>query len=388
MRSIIRAEWKRVLPFWIWILFAIVIFVYTVYDNGLEKNRYTYVDADGNLIDGGDVIKDARQDEKASYIESVLLQGANGSFAEGSLNFVKAQNIADMNYGRQIEELTEEEINDFYQKRLAHIRQALEESSIVSYDRQEIDSLIEKASQMDAIVIGYAEGWSSLNRGMDNYIPFLLLGISMILIPLFGEDSKTNMRELILAAKRGRMPLDFARIITAFGAGSLLYLFSVTEYAFIKFINFGFEGGSLYIQGDESMLFSVYPISYIQQFVHNCGIGYLALLVEILVMLFVCILIRKAIACSAALCFFWIFLLVGEQMNIYVTNHCFFNFMPYRMAKFQHYYLENDLYRIGGVSISSMTWTACVAAIIVMAVMGIIVLILRMQQKEKGRWHI
>lgn len=384
MREIIYVEWRRVLPFWTWLLLTAAILVYAVYDNEMEKNRYDYVDHNGELIDGGEILKDAMQDKKAYLIEDMLHQGAEGSLLEGSFTFVKAQDFATKNYGRQMEELTSLEIAEFGQKRLAHIRQTLEESSTVSYSRQEIASLVAKAGLEYPIMVGYAVGWISLNCGMDQFVPLLLFGISILLIPLFGEDSKTRMGEFILSAKRGRMPLAYARILTAFGTGSVLYLYGVAEYAFIKLSAFGVDGGDLLIQSDETMLFSVYPVSYIQQFFQNCGMGYWALLVAISFTLLICIIVKKALASSAVLCFCWIFLLIGEQMSIYITNHCFFNFMPYRMARFGHYYLENDLYRIGGLSISSMIWTACVAAMITMAVLGIDILFLKMQHKESG----
>lgn len=232
-------------------------------------------------------------------------------------------------------------------------------------------------------MIGYAEGWSSINRGMETFAPLLLLGISMLLLPLFGEDVKVKMNEFISAAKWGRKQLDNARIFIAFGAGTLLYVYGMAEYVFLKLLDLGSGGGNFFIQSEERMFFSVYPISYIQQFFRNFAIGYLALSVAVSFTLFVCILMKKAMACSAVLCFFWIFLLVGDQMNLYIANHYFFNFMPYRMTKFYHYYLENDLYRVGGESISSMGWTACVAAIIVCFMTGMIVLILRVRQSRK-----
>lgn len=73
MRSIISAEWKRVLPLQIWILFSMVILIFTVYYDKKEKSTYTYVDADGNLIDGRDVLKDARQKKEMIPVESILL---------------------------------------------------------------------------------------------------------------------------------------------------------------------------------------------------------------------------------------------------------------------------------------------------------------------------
>ena len=266
MRSIISAEWKRVLPFQMWILFSIAILIFTVYDDKKEKSTYTYVDADGNLIDGRDVLKDARQKKEMILVEGILLKEKKDFLTEESLNFFKVQNLVEANYSKQIGELTAKEAENFYERRISHIRRDLGESSTVSYNKKEIDILVEKASQVNAIMIGYAEGWSSINRGMEKFVPLLLLGISIMFIPLFGEDAKVKMNEFIFAAKWGRRKLNFARIFIAFGAGTLLYLYGMAEYVFIKLLDFGSEGGNFFIQGEGRMFFSVYPISYIQQF--------------------------------------------------------------------------------------------------------------------------
>lgn len=89
MRSIISAEWKRVLPLQIWILFSMVILIFTVYDDKKEKSTYTYVDADGNLIDGKDVLKDARQKKEMIPVESILLGEKKDLLTEESLNYLK-----------------------------------------------------------------------------------------------------------------------------------------------------------------------------------------------------------------------------------------------------------------------------------------------------------
>ena len=177
MRSIISAEWKRVLPLQIWILFSMVILIFTVYDDKKEKSTYTYVDADGNLIDGRDVLKDARQKKEMIPVESILLGEKKDLLTEESLNYLKVQNLVEANYSKQIGELTAKEVKNFYERRISHIRRNLVESSIVSYNKKEIDLLVEKASQVNAIMIGYAEGWSSINRGMEKFVPVLLLGI-------------------------------------------------------------------------------------------------------------------------------------------------------------------------------------------------------------------
>ena len=76
-----------------WILFSIAILIFTVYDDKKEKSTYTYVDADGNLIDGRDVLKDARQKKEMILVEGILLKEKKDFLTEESLNFFKVQNL-------------------------------------------------------------------------------------------------------------------------------------------------------------------------------------------------------------------------------------------------------------------------------------------------------
>ena len=57
--------------------------------------------------------------------------------------------------------------------------------------------------------------------------------------------------------------------------------------------------------------------------------------------------------------------------------------MEFSDCNFHHYYLENDLYRVGGESINSMVFTTCVAAIVAFSILGMIALTLWVRQNRK-----
>ena len=74
---------------------------------------------------------------------------------------------------------------------------------------------------------------------------------------------------------------DLARITTAFGVGSILYFAAVIFYFLVKMIPFGFSGGGEYIQSNEETFYSVFHITYAEQFAWNCSRGQIALIFAI-----------------------------------------------------------------------------------------------------------
>ena len=79
-----------------------------------------------------------------------------------------------------------------------------------------------------------------LNDDMGIFTAFLLILISVLLLPLFGVDAKGDMKELYRGTKYGKKPLDHARVLTAFLIGIFLYLLGMVVFFVIKIIPFGF----------------------------------------------------------------------------------------------------------------------------------------------------
>lgn len=77
--------------------------------------------------------------------------------------------------------------------------------------------------------------------------------------------------------------------------------------------------------------------------------------------LLVTVMTEGVLTGAVVIVFFWILLLVFDQMALYPVNHYFCNLMPLRMTDFTHYYIGNETYRILGNSISSLSWVILVS---------------------------
>lgn len=126
--------------------------------------------------------------------------------------------------GKSLQQLSDEDIRNFYTRRLYNIRTMLVENGRISYTQEEIDRFMQRAENVSEISMEYAEGWEVVNQDMGGFVQILLVLIAVVLMPLVGSDTKTNMKELYRSAKYGKRQLDHSRIITAFLTGSLLYL--------------------------------------------------------------------------------------------------------------------------------------------------------------------
>lgn len=86
-------------------------------------------------------------------------------------------------------------------------------------------------------------------------------------------------------------------------------------------------------------------------------IGLVALLFVISLLLVITVFMEKIMTSAVVFAFFWILLLLFDQMYLWPVNHYFANFMPLRMTDFSHYYTGNEVYRIFGCSMSVMSWS-------------------------------
>lgn len=222
-------------------------------------------------------------------------------------------------------------------------------------------TLMQRAAQITEIPSGYAEGWKVLHDDMEAYTALLLILIAVLLLPLFGTDAKSDMSELIRSAKYGRKPLDYARILTAFCVGSFCYIIGILLFFLISMVPFGLDGWNQGIQSNRRTFFSLCNITNAQQFFLNAAVGFVALLFVISFIILLTVMMDKMMTSAVIFAFFWILLLLFDQMYLWPVNHYFANFMPLRMTSFSHYYTGNEVYRIFGVSLSCMAWS-CLAA--------------------------
>lgn len=127
---------------------------------------------------------------------------------------------------------------------------------------------------------------------------------------------------------------------------------------------FGFAGANEYIQSSENTFFSVFHISYMQQFAWNCLRGYAALIFVVSMTILISVMLEQVMAGYAAICFFWGLLLIMDQMISFEVNHMFANFMPLRLAGSLDFYNRNEIYRVAGRTFDSIVWCPIVALIL------------------------
>lgn len=95
------------------------------------------------------------------------------------------EKLAALNYsGRNAEDLTDDEINQFLEKRLSIIEQSFNENSNFSYTEGEIKSFMNEAGKLTGLTVGFSEGWKVLNRDLGDFMWLVLLMVSIIIMPL------------------------------------------------------------------------------------------------------------------------------------------------------------------------------------------------------------
>lgn len=385
MKSIVKVESKRILKTELLIVFFAAVLILSVSSSYQAVKSYELWDRDGFVASGWENLKHGKENEGSRSIEEAIVMLKR----TGEAVFVDESNIEKLvflNYSdREAADLSDEEINSFFENRIRTIKRRLDESINFNYTESEKERFMKKAEELTGLRVGFSEGWKNLNRDMSSFIPFSLLMISIIIMPLFADDAQTKMKELSQSTKNGKRRLDLARITTAFGVGSILYFVAVIFYFFAKMIPFGFSGGGEYIQSNEDTFFSVFRITYAEQFVWNCSRGYIALIFAISMTILISVLIERIMAGIAAVSFYWILLLIMEKMISFEVDHVFANFMPLRLSGSKDFYIHNEIYRFAGKTFHAMVWCPAVAVALSAFMVGIAVWWLR--RKRVGVKH-
>lgn len=348
MKSIVKVESKRILKTELLIAFFAAVLILSVSSSYRAVKSYELWDRDGIVASGWENLKHGKENAGGRSIEEaiVMLKDTQEAVYVDETNIEK---LVALNYSdRRAGDLSDGEINSFFENRLRTIKRRLDESSNFNYTETEKKMFMEKAEELTGLRVGFAEGWKILNRDMGSFIPLSLIMISIIIMPLFADDAQTKMKELCQSAKNGKKRIDLARITTAFGVGSILYFVAVIFYFLVKMIPFEFSGGGEYIQSNEETFYSVFHITYAEQFVWNCSRGYIVLIFVISMTILLAVLMEKIMAGIAAVSFYWILLLIMEKMISFEVNHVFANFMPLRLSGSRDFYTNNEIYKFAG----------------------------------------
>ncbi|RDU23848.1 hypothetical protein [Anaerosacchariphilus polymeriproducens] len=386
MKEIIKIERKRILNKKFLILFFVVLLLFSVNNSYYAVKNYDVLNNTGVVQTWKENLTHGKENTKVKFLkEDYLLSLKNKEESSSYVDETNLEDLVAMNYdGKKVQDLSDKEIKSFYSKRLSNIQEMLDDSSRINYTKSEKEKMMEQAGQLSSpIPMDYAEGWKVLNENMRKFMPLLLVLIALILLPLFGSEPQTKMKDLYRSTRYGKKKLDRARLITAFMVGIVLYLFGVMLYTIVMMTPFGWEGGSQPIQSNAATFFSVYNITYIQQIGINVLIGLLAMIFLIALTLLLTILTEGVMTGAVIIIFFWILLLLFDQIPLYPVNHLFANFMPLRMTDFLHYYTENDIYRIMGNSFTGLSWTALVSAVLSILLLILAVVFSDMKRMKK-----
>ena len=366
MRSIVKVESKRILKTELLIVFFAIVLILSVSSSYQAVKSYELWDRDGFVASGWENLKHGKENAGNRSIEEAIVMLKNTQEAvyvdETNIEKLVALNYQDKTAGA----LSDGEINLFFENRLRTIERRLDENINVDYTESEKERFMKEAEKLTSLTVGFSEGWKVLNRDMGSFIVIILVMISIIIMPLFADETQTRMQELSRSAMKGKKQLNFARIITAYGMGSILYIFAVLFCFFIKMMPFGFSGANELIQSSENTFFSVFYISYMQQFIWNCLRGYVSLIFMVSLTILISVMLEQIMAGIAAICFYWGLLLIMNQVISFEVNHMFANFMPLRLAGSIDFYNRNELYRFAGRTFDSIVWCPVVALILSM----------------------
>lgn len=364
MKAVIRVESRRILKKEVFFIFLSVVILLSISSTCQAVKSYELWDESGVVASGRENLKHGKENAVSRSIEDaiVMCRGLEEAVYVEETNIEK---LVALNYqNKTAGALSDAEINLFFENRLREIKRRLDENCNVDYTESEKERFRKEAEKLTSLTVGFSEGWKVLNRDIGRLIVMISVMISIIIMPLFAEETQTGMQELIRSAMKGKRQLDFARIITAYGMGSILYFLAVFLCFLIKMMPFGFAGANEYIQSSENTFFSVFHISYIQQFAWNCLRGYVALIFVVSMTILISVMLEQVMAGYAAICFFWGLLLIMDQMISFEVNHMFANFMPLRLAGSLDFYNRNEIYRVAGRTFDSIVWCPIVALIL------------------------
>ena len=360
--KIILLECKRMMGRMVFAGFVAFILVFSIYYSHRNLVRYN-LDEQG--ITWKDNLSEARKASEGLYLDKESMEDLRRD--ANRYGYVNSENIMELvtaNYGKSLEELSADEMEQFFQTRADTIHENLVSDVNNGYTDKEMVDFMEKAKSLFALSMGYAEGWKALEETMGSFVFLLVIVISVLTLPLFGRDPAVKMEEMVRSSKYGKRQLDRARIIAAYLMATVLYACSMVVYFVIIMLPFGFDGANQLIQSNARTFFSLYNISYLQQFLWNLFRGYVVLIFMVSMVLMVTILIKNILASGAIIAIFMVMLVIFNQIYLYPINHWFTNFMPVKMTDFWYFYTGNELYRIFGLSISCMSWSIIVSLVL------------------------
>ncbi|MCH5250132.1 MAG: hypothetical protein J1E98_09370 [Lachnospiraceae bacterium] len=359
-------ECKRVISRIILLGFLAFVLIVSVYDSRRNLDRYNVRDAQGIAVTWKDNLSSAKSASRELCLDKECMESLREDANRyGYLNGDNITELIFVNYERKtLEELSGDEMERFLLIRAETIGENLAADTQKGYTDEEIANFMDKAESLSVLSMEYAEGWKALAEKMGSFVLLIVIILSALVLSLFGRDPAVQMEELVRSARYGKRQLDMARITAAYLTVTVLYVCSMAIYFVVVMLPFGFDGADQPIQSNVRTFYSLYNITYFQQFLLNLLRGYVALIFTASLVLAVTILLKNMLAGASVIAIFLVTLVIFNQIYLYPVNHWLTNYMPVRMTDFRQFYTENELYRIGGLSIACMNWSIVVSLIL------------------------
>lgn len=145
MIEIIKIESKRILSKRVFLLFLVIVFLFSACSTYLSLRRYMVSSVDGTIVTFQENLAHARTNQQGKAIDRELLSFMREKDEIIYIDETSMNEIVRLNYeGKLIQELTDEEIGSFYQTRLSRIRDMLEENQYIQYTQEEKEYFFRK----------------------------------------------------------------------------------------------------------------------------------------------------------------------------------------------------------------------------------------------------
>lgn len=267
----------------------------------------TYVTPDGNKLSG---IKAARhlQQEKsqwAGYLtEDVLKQVIRENAAVEATEEAKSQDVQEQDkaFGKKqgfsdirdmisdafsgignydyyaAEKVSVKEVGKFYEKRLSNLKSWLSSEEMKgNFTQKEEQYMIEQFEHLETpFYYEYADGWKAL---MDSQYLLTLVMITVLVLGflvsgIFSDEFALKADSIFFSAKLGRGKGTGAKMGAGLLVITVVYWSGLLIYALAVLGALGFGGGACLVQTGGSNWWSLYNISYAEDFLITASGGY------------------------------------------------------------------------------------------------------------------
>lgn len=385
MREVIKVERKRILSNKKLIIILALTLIFSIIKTFNVLKQFNIYNAKGEVeISAIENLKRSRSEEVKELNEKMIRDVVERKDKSKYLYNSEITRLVSMNFPKKkLIQITEEDMKSFYDKRLDNIEQKLMYSDN-NYSEEQVNYLREKAKMDEPIKIGYAKGWEYLNNSLTDVVLLILIITTAILIPLFGAEPRVEMEELNITSKNGRMVLMRSRVIAGIEVGSFLYGSIISIFAIINLGVLGIKGFNLPIQNSIRTFFSVYDVTYLEQFLLNLILGFLAMLLVVIIVMFITLSFNQIITSGVILTFLWIVMLMIPKDN-FIMNHYIANFLPYNITDFNKFYLDYEFYKIFETEILSPRFVGGVGFIIFIILIFIVSRIIKLKLNIRQR---